>query len=67
MADELGSGVRKLNHYVPFYSGKKPEMIDGDVFRVIIPLDNEYSHDIEIDKKFGVKFGVNDGIKFSIK
>jgi ATP-dependent DNA helicase RecG len=62
MADELGSGVRKLHHYVPLYSGQKPEMIDGDVFRVIIPLDNEYSHDVEMDKKFGV----NDGVKFGV-
>ena len=50
LADELGSGVRKLYHYVPRYSGKAPELIDGDVFRTIVPLDDEYSFDVEMDK-----------------
>jgi ATP-dependent DNA helicase RecG len=44
-ADELGSGVRRLYHYVPRYSGKSPEMIDGDIFRIIVPLDDNYSFD----------------------
>ena len=49
-ADELGSGTRNLYHYVPFYSGKPPEMIDGDIFRQIIPLDDEYSFDANMFK-----------------
>ena len=48
LADELGSGVRRLYRYVPRYSGKPPIMIDGDVFSVIIPLDDEYSFDAEM-------------------
>jgi len=48
LADELGSGVRKLYHYVPRYSSKPPEMIDGDVFRVIVPLDDAYSFEASI-------------------
>jgi ATP-dependent DNA helicase RecG len=48
LADELGSGVRKLYHYVPRYSGKPPQMIDGDVFRVIVPLDDAYSFEASI-------------------
>ena len=50
LADELGSGVRRLHYYVPRYSGKAPEMIDGDVFRIIVPLDDEYSFDAGINK-----------------
>lgn len=50
MADELGSGVRKLYRYVPYYSGKYPELIDGYVFRIIVPLDDNYSYDVEINK-----------------
>ena len=50
LADELGSGVRKLHHYVPLYSGKPPEFVDGDVFRTIVPLDDGYSFDAEIGK-----------------
>jgi len=42
LADELGSGVRKLYRYVPLYSGKPPELIDGDIFRTIVPLDENY-------------------------
>ena len=49
LADELGSGVRNLYHYVPRYSGKPPKMIDGDVFRIIVPLDDNYSFDAVID------------------
>jgi ATP-dependent DNA helicase RecG len=50
LADELGSGTRRLHRYVPRYSGKPPEMIDGDVFRVIVPLDDSYSFDASLDK-----------------
>lgn len=59
LADELGSGVRRLHHYVPRYSGKAPELIDGDIFRIIVPLDDEYSYDVEMDKKLDEKFGKN--------
>ena len=33
---------------MPRYSGKPPEMIDGDIFRVIVPLDDEYSFEANI-------------------
>jgi ATP-dependent DNA helicase RecG len=50
LADELGSGVRRLHHYVPRYSGKPPELIDGDIFRIIVPLDDSYSYEVGKDK-----------------
>ena len=38
-ADELGSGVRNIFKYAPIYSkGGNPELIEKDVFKVIIPL-----------------------------
>lgn len=37
-ADQLGSGVRNLFKYCKFYSGKDPEFIEGDIFRIIVPL-----------------------------
>jgi ATP-dependent DNA helicase RecG len=40
-ADELGSGVRNLYKYTKIYSGGEPELIEGDVFRTIIPLGEE--------------------------
>jgi ATP-dependent DNA helicase RecG len=50
LADELGSGVRNLYNYVPKYSGKAPELIDGDIFKIIVPLDDDYSFDVELNK-----------------
>jgi ATP-dependent DNA helicase RecG len=47
LADELGSGVRNLYWSVRRYSGKDPELIDGDVFRIIVPLDDNYSFDAD--------------------
>lgn len=46
LADELGSGVRNLYYYSRRYSGADPELIDGDVFKIIVPLDDEYSFDM---------------------
>ncbi len=40
-ADQLGSGVRNLFKYSKFYSGNDPEFIEGDIFRIIVPLDAE--------------------------
>ncbi len=38
-ADVLGSGVRNLYKYTKIYSGGEPELIDGDVFKTVVPLD----------------------------
>ena len=38
-ADELGSGVRNLFKYCRHYSWRKrPELIEGDIFKCIVPL-----------------------------
>jgi ATP-dependent DNA helicase RecG len=37
-ADELGSGMRNLTKYVHIYSNAKPELIENDIFTIIIPL-----------------------------
>jgi len=37
-ADQLGSGVRNLYIYTKLYSGGEPELIEGDIFKTIIPL-----------------------------
>lgn len=44
-ADQLGSGVRNLFKYSKFYSGREPEFAEGDVFRIVVPLDDAYSFD----------------------
>lgn len=47
-ADKLGSGVYKLFKYTKFYSGKDPLFQEGDVFRTIVPLNDNYSFDMRI-------------------
>jgi ATP-dependent DNA helicase RecG len=42
-ADRLGSGVRKLFKYSKYYSGQEPQFMKGDVFRIVVPLDDSYS------------------------
>ena len=50
-SDRLGSGVRNLFKYTKFYSGADPKFHESDVFRLIIPLNDGYSYDVEIVKK----------------
>ena len=38
LADELGSGMRNTYKYTKMYSGAEPQFVEGDVFRIIIPL-----------------------------
>ena len=45
-ADELGSGTRNLYKYVKKYSGKDPEIVEDDIFKIIAPLDDSYSADM---------------------
>lgn len=49
--EELGSGLINTNKYLPLYSpGNKPEFIEGDIFKIKIPVSfKEIS--TEIDKK----------------
>ncbi|MDO9515657.1 MAG: putative DNA binding domain-containing protein [Syntrophales bacterium] len=35
-ADELGSGVRNLMKYGKAYGGSDPELVEGDIFRIIV-------------------------------
>lgn len=38
MADELGSGMRNTYKYTKMYSGSDPQFVEGDIFRITIPL-----------------------------
>lgn len=40
MVYQLGSGVRNLFKYSKYYSGKDPEFIEGDIFKIIVPLND---------------------------
>ncbi len=37
-ADELGSGMRKMMKYSQAYGGADPELIEGDVFRIVVKV-----------------------------
>lgn len=37
LADELGSGVRNLFKYSRIYSNKEPQLIEEDIFKIIVP------------------------------
>ena len=54
-ADALGSGVRNLYEYTKIYSGGEPELIEGDVFKTIVPLKSmtEDSGDMRADLHTG--------------
>jgi len=38
IADELGSGVKNLFRFTKAYSGADPQLMEDDIFRIIIPL-----------------------------
>ena len=40
--------MHKLFKYTKFYSGKDPVFEEGDVFRIIVPLDDDYLFDMGI-------------------
>lgn len=48
LADELGSGTKNIFKYTPIYSGKMPKMTEGDIFRIEIPLDDNYSATMDL-------------------
>jgi ATP-dependent DNA helicase RecG len=41
LVEELGSGTRKIFKYTPIYAhGKQAEIIDADIFKIIVPHDD---------------------------
>ncbi len=38
LADELGSGMRNTFKYTKLYSGAEPTFSEGDIFRIVVPL-----------------------------
>ena len=51
-ADELGSGMRKMMLYGKKYGGAEPELIEGDVFRMIIKVP-EFGGKAELSEETG--------------
>ncbi len=63
-ADELGSGMRKMMKYGKAFGGADPELIEGDVFRMIINVpEQSIPHDGAHDEAHGEAHdGVHDGV-----
>ena len=40
LADELGSGMRNTYKYTKMYSGGVPQFVEGEIFRIVIPLND---------------------------
>lgn len=49
LADNLGSGTRKLFKYSRYYSGSDPELIENDIFRINVPLNDDFSYDYSVE------------------
>jgi ATP-dependent DNA helicase RecG len=54
-ADALGSGVRNLYKFTEIYSGTVPKLIDGDVFRTIVPFYDSLEDALEESAVVGCK------------
>lgn len=52
--------MRNIFKYSKYYSGEEPEFIEGDVFRLIVPLNEDYSYDNvkNGDKKMAIKTAI---------
>lgn len=57
-ADALGSGVRNLYQFTKIYSGGEPKLIDGDVFKTIVPLEESVRSGTKLGTN-GTKLGTN--------
>ncbi|MBI2471004.1 MAG: hypothetical protein HYV59_07130 [Planctomycetes bacterium] len=59
--DELGSGILNVNKYLPVYAhGKKPQFIEGNRFRMIMPLDEALMAEFKVE---GAIEGATKGVK----
>jgi len=69
-ADILGSGVRNLYKYTKIYTGREPELVEGDVFRTSVPLllsDTELSDNDKMSDKLAVSDKMSDKLAVSDK
>ena len=54
-ADELGSGIRNMMKYVEIYSKGTPQLIEEDIFKIIIPLTQQATQQAtqQVDERTG--------------
>jgi ATP-dependent DNA helicase RecG len=61
-ADQLGSGVRNLYKYTKIYCGGEPTLIEGDVFKTIVPLFAEVGASEKCRRNVGEMSEKKDGL-----
>lgn len=62
--EEIGSGILNVNKYIKSYSGRgKPEFIEGDVFKTIIPIPVAKKVTKKESKKDKIRAAVNAAVK----
>lgn len=49
--------MRNLFKYSRYYSGQEPQFIEGDIFRIIVPLNENYSFDYSVYDQTRIKPG----------
>ena len=70
MADELGSGIRKMMRYCKAFGGADPEMIEGDVFRILVKVPEfgkQAPKDILLRPESGAESGAESGVESGVE
>lgn len=65
LADELGSGMRNTYKYTKMYSGGEPQFVEGDIFRITIPLSEVATVTVGPDSILTSGGDINGDIKLS--
>lgn len=67
LADELGSGMRNTYKYTKMYSGGEPQFVEGNVFRITIPLSEVATATVGPDSSVSAHGAINEPINGAIK
>ena len=68
LVEELGSGYINVSRFVNNYGGKRPpQFIEGNVFKMIIPIDAKMMAEKYDGESGGVNDAVNDAVSDAVK
>lgn len=65
LVDELGSGMRNTYKYTKLYSGGEPRFVEGDVFRVTIPLSEVATATVGLSSSASAHGAINGAIRLT--
>lgn len=61
-ADALGSGIRNLYKFTKIYSGGEPDFEEGDIFKLTVPLEQNYDIKNEVIEHLSVTSKVTEKV-----